>query len=146
MIVAIPRERLEKERRVALVPDVVTRMIKSGAQLRVQRGAGLRAGFPDEVYERAGATLFDDAKAFVYVRATGARDCLLGLILIASAYLGDVLQLIIICSAGLVLSLADFLIAFFGTGRRMKPELLAHLAGIVGFGIILVLLAKSLGR
>ncbi len=65
MIVAIPRERLEKERRVALVPDVVTRMIKSGAQLRVQRGAGVRAGFPDEVYERAGATLFDDARSLV---------------------------------------------------------------------------------
>ncbi len=84
----------------------------------------------------------DDAKAFVYVRATGARDCLFGLILIASAYLGDVLQLMIICSVGLMLSLADLLIAFFGSGRRMKPELLAHLAGIVGFGIILVLLAE----
>ena len=107
---------------------------------------GLLALIAPAMLSQSYGVAVDDAKAFVYVRATGARDCLLGLILIASAYLGDVLQLIIICSAGLVLSLADFLIAFFGTGRRMKPELLAHLAGIVGFGIILVLLAKSLGR
>ena len=88
----------------------------------------------------------DDPRAFVYVRATGARDVLLGLILVASAYLGDILQLMIICSAGLVLSLADFLIAFLASGRRLAPQLFAHLGGIVGFAIILALLAESLRR
>ncbi|HEY1655192.1 MAG TPA: Re/Si-specific NAD(P)(+) transhydrogenase subunit alpha [Candidatus Tumulicola sp.] len=61
MIVAVPREAALQERRVALVPETVAKLVKSGATVRVQRGAGKAAAFPDELYERAGATLVDDA-------------------------------------------------------------------------------------
>ena len=63
MIVAVPREAAVKERRVALVPETVARLVKSGATVRVQRGAGQAAAFPDELYEKAGATLVDDVRA-----------------------------------------------------------------------------------
>ena len=63
MIVAVPREAALQERRVALVPETVAKLAKSGAVVRVQRGAGNAAAFPDELYERAGATLVDDAAA-----------------------------------------------------------------------------------
>ncbi len=63
MIVAVPREAALQERRVALVPETVAKLAKSGAVVRVQRGAGVAAAFPDELYERAGATLVDDAAA-----------------------------------------------------------------------------------
>ncbi|MBV9719096.1 MAG: Re/Si-specific NAD(P)(+) transhydrogenase subunit alpha [Candidatus Eremiobacteraeota bacterium] len=61
MIVAVPREAAVKERRVALVPETVARFAKSGANVRVARGAGDAAAFPDELYAAAGATFADDA-------------------------------------------------------------------------------------
>jgi NAD(P) transhydrogenase subunit alpha len=63
MIVAVPREAASKERRVALVPETVARLVKSGVGVRLQRGAGRAAAFPDELYERAGAELRDDARS-----------------------------------------------------------------------------------
>jgi NAD(P) transhydrogenase subunit alpha len=65
MIVAVPREAASKERRVALVPETVSKFVKSGASVRVQRGAGTAAAFPDELYEQAGASLSDDARSLV---------------------------------------------------------------------------------
>jgi H+-translocating NAD(P) transhydrogenase subunit alpha len=58
--VVIPKERAPGERRVAATPDVAGRMIKSGNQVIVERGAGESAGFSDELYTKAGATLADD--------------------------------------------------------------------------------------
>lgn len=63
MTVAVPREAAVQERRVALVPETVAKFVKSGIAVTVQRGAGIQAAFPDELYERAGATLTDDAGA-----------------------------------------------------------------------------------
>lgn len=46
---------------MALVPETVARFAKSGVGVRVQRGAGKGAAFPDELYEAAGATFAADA-------------------------------------------------------------------------------------
>ena len=64
MIVAVPRE-TAPERRVALVPETVARLTKTGVQVRVQRGAGVSAAFPDELYTQAGASLTDDPASLV---------------------------------------------------------------------------------
>jgi len=61
--VVIPKEIAPGERRVAATPDVVARMIKSGNAVFVERGAGVEAGFLDEQYAQAGATLSDGAAA-----------------------------------------------------------------------------------
>jgi NAD(P) transhydrogenase subunit alpha len=61
--IAVPAETTPGEQRVALVPESAAKLIKSGAQVVVQRGAGARAGFPDDQYEKAGATLAADAAA-----------------------------------------------------------------------------------
>ncbi len=60
MILAVPRESAPKERRVALVPESVSRLIKLGAAVHVERGAGAHASFPDALYEKAGAAIVDD--------------------------------------------------------------------------------------
>ncbi|HEY3329393.1 MAG TPA: Re/Si-specific NAD(P)(+) transhydrogenase subunit alpha [Capsulimonadaceae bacterium] len=60
MIVAVPQERNTGERRVALIPDGITRLIKSGLTVRVQSGAGVSAGFLDEAYAAAGAEIAPD--------------------------------------------------------------------------------------
>jgi H+-translocating NAD(P) transhydrogenase subunit alpha len=65
MIVAVPREAAPKERRVALVPETVSKLTKSGVTVRVARGAGVAAAFPDDQYEAAGATLVDEVGALV---------------------------------------------------------------------------------
>jgi NAD(P) transhydrogenase subunit alpha len=63
MIVAVPRESAVKERRVALVPETVSRLRKSDVDVRVQRGAGDAAAFPDALYADAGASFADDARS-----------------------------------------------------------------------------------
>ena len=65
MIVAVPREAASKERRVALVPETVSKLTKSGVTVRVARGAGAAAAFPDDQYEAAGAALVDGTGALV---------------------------------------------------------------------------------
>ena len=63
MRIAIPREIAPGERRVALTPDMVARLIKGGHSVAVQSGAGDRAGFPDNAYESAGAAMAADPAA-----------------------------------------------------------------------------------
>jgi len=65
MIFAVPREAASKERRVALVPETVSKFVKSGISVRVQRGAGTAAAFPDDLYTAAGATVVDDPRTLV---------------------------------------------------------------------------------
>jgi H+-translocating NAD(P) transhydrogenase subunit alpha len=63
MRIGVPLETAARERRVALVPDTVARLVKQGHAVLVERGAGAPAGFPDAQYESAGARLgsADDA-------------------------------------------------------------------------------------
>ena len=65
MIVAVPREAASNERRVALVPETVQKLTKSGVSVRVQRGAGTQAAFPDTLYEEAGASFADDPASLI---------------------------------------------------------------------------------
>jgi len=55
MVIAVPKEILPGENRVACVPDVASKFIKSGFQVNVEKDAGLNAGFTNEMYEKAGA-------------------------------------------------------------------------------------------
>ena len=57
MQISVPKESADGETRVALTPDVVKRLIRDGHTIRMERGAGERAGFLDADYEAAGATL-----------------------------------------------------------------------------------------
>ncbi|HET9983495.1 MAG TPA: Re/Si-specific NAD(P)(+) transhydrogenase subunit alpha [Longimicrobiales bacterium] len=63
MRVAVPTEVVSGERRVALVPDVVRRLVQAGFGIVVERGAGDRAGFPDAAYVAAGAEIVADPEA-----------------------------------------------------------------------------------
>src|SRR5687767_9837993 len=61
MKIGVPRETVPGERRVALVPETVGRLVKSGNEVVVERGAGTEAAFVDSAYEQAGARIVDDA-------------------------------------------------------------------------------------
>ena len=55
--VGAPAETLEGERRVALTPAVVPALLKLGARVVIESGAGEASGFPDEAYADKGATI-----------------------------------------------------------------------------------------
>jgi len=59
--IGVPRETAPGERRVALVPETVQRLIKQGNEVVVERGAGSEAAFIDGAYEQAGARVVNDA-------------------------------------------------------------------------------------
>lgn len=61
MNIGVAKERSAGEQRVALGPESIGKLVKGGVALFVERGAGAAAGFPDAVFEKAGATLVDDA-------------------------------------------------------------------------------------
>lgn len=61
MKVAVPRETRPHERRVALVPESVARLIEAGADVAVEPAAGQGALIDDDSYRSAGATVVADA-------------------------------------------------------------------------------------
>lgn len=63
MKIAVTKETQVDERRVALIPDVVARLVKQGIEVKVEAGAGERSFFSDGAYEEAGATIYTDPGA-----------------------------------------------------------------------------------
>src|SRR5450755_16587 len=57
MKVAVVKENAPGERRVALVPETVPKLMAAGAEVVVQSGAGEAAWFPDSAYAEAGAAI-----------------------------------------------------------------------------------------
>ncbi|MBI2335190.1 MAG: Re/Si-specific NAD(P)(+) transhydrogenase subunit alpha [Deltaproteobacteria bacterium] len=63
--VGVLKEIQSGENRVALVPEVVAKLVQAGYEVRVEKGAGLSAYFPDELYEKAGAKIEADKRALL---------------------------------------------------------------------------------
>jgi len=81
MIVGVPRETYPGERRVALVPAVVSNLKKAGLEVVVETGAGLEAGYPDAEYTAKGAKIaakraevFSAADILLQVLCYGSND------------------------------------------------------------------------
>ena len=63
MLIGVPREIYPGEKRVATVPDVVSKLIKLGFMVQVERGAGELADLADEAFVEAGASIATNATA-----------------------------------------------------------------------------------
>ena len=61
MKVGVPREVVPGERRVALVPETVGKLVAAGHEVVVETGAGEAAGFGDAEYRDAGARIVGSA-------------------------------------------------------------------------------------
>jgi NAD(P) transhydrogenase subunit alpha len=75
--IGVPRELEPGERRVALVPDAVSRLGGAGFDVVVEPGAGVAASFPDEAYREAGATVSEgvwDIDAVAKVRKPSPEE------------------------------------------------------------------------
>lgn len=60
MLLAIPKETAVGERRVALVPELVSRLRKAGLDVVLEPAAGDAAGFSDAAYREQGASIGGD--------------------------------------------------------------------------------------
>ncbi len=59
--IGVPRETFPGEKRVATVPDVVTKLVKLGFSVAVEQGAGELADLSDDAYRDAGARIAGSA-------------------------------------------------------------------------------------
>jgi NAD(P) transhydrogenase subunit alpha len=63
VIIGVPKETAAGETRVALTPDAAKRLTGKGQTVRVERDAGLAAGFSDDAYAAAGCEVSGDRAA-----------------------------------------------------------------------------------
>ncbi len=80
MILGVPKERASGETRVALVPEVVKRLVDEGATVLVESEAGRESAFLDHAYEAVGAEIvatpdevYNRADVVLKVQAPGSH-------------------------------------------------------------------------
>ena len=153
MKVGVIKETLPGERRVALVPDTVSRLIAAKLEVAVQTGAGSDAFYTDDAYQKAGATLVPDARAVL-----GQADAVLK---VQPPSLDEVAVLksgaILICflqpsaHADVVKALATQKVIAFSLelvpriSRAQSMDALSSQAGVAGYKAVLIA-ANRLGK
>ena len=55
MLVAVPKEIRDGEKRVALVPDIINKLTRLGLEVVIESGAGVNAQASDDAFRAAGA-------------------------------------------------------------------------------------------
>jgi alanine dehydrogenase len=82
MLIGVPKEIKNFEYRVGLIPSSVRELIHHGHQVIVQKDAGSKIGFTDEVYRQVGAGIVEYAKdiyqqadMIVKVKAPQPEEC-----------------------------------------------------------------------
>ncbi len=67
MLIAVPKEILPDENRVALIPASISVLAKAGLEVMVESGAGAGCFYSDRAYEEAGVRIAPDAEALYSV-------------------------------------------------------------------------------
>jgi len=65
MKIAVMKETHEGEKRVALIPPTVDKLVKLGAAVEIEAGLGLTCRYSDADYEKVGATVNKDRQALL---------------------------------------------------------------------------------
>lgn len=153
MIVAVPKESKERERRVALTPEVVQQLVKAGYSVQIEKEAGLNAYYADEQYRQAGAEiidsrdrLFSGADVVLKVNAPSEQEIGMmkkGAILISFLYAATNPSLIDACAKqGITAFSVD---AIPRISRAQKMDALSSQANLAGYKAVL-LGATALGK
>lgn len=74
MRLGVPKETAAGERRVAVVPEVVKKLVAKGHEVVVESGAGVEALIPDGLYTEAGATIGDPWSCDVVAKVAPPTD------------------------------------------------------------------------
>ena len=150
MLIGVPSEVAAGERRVALVPESVAKLVKNGSNVVVESGAGTAASFVDDDYAQAGATLASAADVYAksdlivkIARPTAAElasmhagQALLALL----APLGDPGSVEAYAARGISALSMD---AIPRTTRAQSMDVLSSQANIAGYKAVLMAAAAS---
>ena len=153
MRIGVPKETAPRERRVALVPESVKKLIQAGYEITIESGAGEDAGFADQAYREAGATLERDpavtlgADILLKVNApsTGAGRDEIGWMRPGAVYLGSLMPL---RNLPVVRALAERKVTAFSTDaiprttRAQAMDTLSSMANIAGYKGVLLAAAE----
>src|SRR5258707_5885170 len=151
MRIAVPKETVPGERRVALVPESCTKLLKLGYEISIESGAGVAAGFGDPAYrdlgvavESAPAALLGSADFVVKFTAPAIGDLGRdepGWMRPGTIYLGSLMPL---RNLEAVRALAARKVTAFSTDaiprttRAQAMDTLSSMASIVGYkGVLL---------
>ena len=153
-IIGIPKEVYPGEKRVAISPEVVTKLIKLGFAVVVEKGAGDGADFYDDVFVTAGATiaptaadLWSKSDIIFKVRAPTAGEVALmkaGQTLISFIWPAQNPQLMDDLKARKVTVLAMDAVPRL-LSRAQKMDALTSMAGITGYRAVIEA-ANAFGR
>ena len=157
MKVAVAKESYPGERRVALVPAAIKPLVKKGVEVLIETGARVAAGFSDDAYREAGATIGTRDDAFAADCLLAVRTCGAG----GESWAGDCCRLregqILIGSAdplshpSACLEAADRGVTLFALElvpritRAQSMDVLSSMANIAGYRAVL-LAATALPR
>jgi NAD(P) transhydrogenase subunit alpha len=150
--ITVPRESTPGENRVALIPETVGKLVKSGLALTVETGAGFAASHTDAAYRDAGATLAPDfaaacAEADLVLKVNAPTDAELPRIREGAAIVAMGLSR----DASTIESLTRRKLSAFAmeliprTTRAQRMDALSSMASIAGYKATLIA-AEALGK
>jgi NAD(P) transhydrogenase subunit alpha len=154
MRIAVPRETLQDERRVALVPESCKKLIQAGYEVSIEKGAADAAGFSDEPYTDLGvrvqadpAELISSADLVLKVNppSTGSARDELGWMPPGSIYVGSLMPL---RHLEIVRALAARRVTAFSTDaiprttRAQAMDTLSSMASLAGYKGVLIAAAQ----
>lgn len=153
MKIGVPRENKEREKRVALSPEVVKNLIAAGFEVLVEKEAGAGSSFPDDFYVAAGARMEADARSvysssnvILKVNAPSAAEIAWmnpGTVLISFMWAATNPELVAACEkAGITSFSMD---AVPRISRAQKMDALSSQSNLAGYKTVL-LGANALGK
>jgi len=85
MQIAVTKETLKNENRVAITPEITKKYLALGFNINIETGAGVKAGFSDEEYAKSGAKICPSAKhaikdANIVIKINAPTDDEIGLL------------------------------------------------------------------
>ncbi|MCO5248131.1 MAG: Re/Si-specific NAD(P)(+) transhydrogenase subunit alpha [Chitinophagales bacterium] len=153
MKIAVVKEQIKGEKRVALTPDVVKSLIKAGFQCSIEAGAGEDTGFLDAVYQDSGAdilndkaTLLKDADIFLKVNEPGVDEIQMlkeGSVVISFLYAYTVPDIVDALNVKKVTAFA--MDAVPRISRAQKMDALSSQANLAGYKSV-IMAADALGK
>ncbi|MEG3894708.1 MULTISPECIES: Re/Si-specific NAD(P)(+) transhydrogenase subunit alpha [unclassified Microcoleus] len=146
MKLAIAKEIEAGERRVALVPDAVARLVKQGVEVWLEAGAGAKSFFSDLAYEEAGAQVVADTatlwgEADVVVKIGELQESEVHQLREGGVFIGFLNPL---GNPALVQRLADRKVTAFSmemiprTSRAQSMDALSSQANVAGYKAVLI--------
>lgn len=149
LAIGVLKETAPGERRVAMVPKALDMVKKTGAEVWIERGAGLDAGFPDAEFEARGAHLGDaaevkqKAQVLVQVRVNGGAGLSAGHTVIGFCDpLGEPAQAAAFAESGASLISMELIPRIT---RAQSMDALSSMASIAGYKAV-ILAAQELPR